>query len=346
MTLVSQCRGRIYVMMYIGGWSLDTVWDSLHSSSIPSSLYFFVHHSTMHSPIQFHLCYTCTWGFPGPTCSLPVLNSLNMLWRRKDIASIHKSEPFDIGLLGWIFWVAWCLVCGHQSSHHWVMNETFPDVLNQTLFVVWHGFHVFCNWLYLSSILDANPCLYLDELQSQLTTGQDVDVSISTIFYAVQNPVNSHKCVSKAALERNELLHAMWQAECGNIHMDYFVWLYKSGVDDHMNQHTRGWAALDHACIHYATFIQGQCYSILPALTLDGIIVLDIFEGSINKEKFIWFLKEDLVCTLHLFCLVIVWFTTPGSTTWPLPWPMKRCCLGQLCNPSWWSLWAHCGWVQ
>ena len=39
---------------------------------------------------------------------------------------------------------------------------------------------------YLSSLLDANPCLYLDELQSRLATDRDVDVPISTIFRAVQ----------------------------------------------------------------------------------------------------------------------------------------------------------------
>jgi transposase len=38
---------------------------------------------------------------------------------------------------------------------------------------------------YLSSILNVNPCLYLDELQSWLATDRDIDVSISTIFCAV-----------------------------------------------------------------------------------------------------------------------------------------------------------------
>jgi hypothetical protein len=87
----------------------------------------------------------------------------------------------------------------------------------------------------------------------------------------------------------------------GDIPADYFIWLDESSVDDYTNQCTHGWAAVGHACVHRATFIRGQRYSILPALTSDGIITLDIFEGSVNKEKFIQFLKEDLVCTLHLF---------------------------------------------
>jgi transposase len=102
---------------------------------------------------------------------------------------------------------------------------------------------------YLSSILDANPCLYLDELQSWLATDWDVNVSISTIFHAVQSLALSCKHVSKAALERNELLRATWQAEYGDIPADYFVWLDELSVDDHMNQCTHGWAAVGHACV-------------------------------------------------------------------------------------------------
>ncbi|EIW58335.1 uncharacterized protein TRAVEDRAFT_124639, partial [Trametes versicolor FP-101664 SS1] len=35
-------------------------------------------------------------------------------------------------------------------------------------------------------------------------------------------------------------------------------------------------------------------FSLLPALSLDGIIALDIFEGSVNKERFIAFVHGEL----------------------------------------------------
>ena len=54
--------------------------------------------------------------------------------------------------------------------------------------------------------------------------------------------------MSKAALERNELC-AMWLAEYGDISADYFIWLDDSSIDDHINQHTHGWAAVGHACV-------------------------------------------------------------------------------------------------
>ncbi|KAA1475514.1 hypothetical protein DENSPDRAFT_745536, partial [Dentipellis sp. KUC8613] len=35
-------------------------------------------------------------------------------------------------------------------------------------------------------------------------------------------------------------------------------------------------------------------YSVLPALSCDGIVALDIFEGAVTKDKFIQFIREEL----------------------------------------------------
>jgi hypothetical protein len=53
----------------------------------------------------------------------------------------------------------------------------------------------------------------------------------------------------KEALERDELVHAAWEAEYGGIPMDAFVWLDVASVDDHTNQRRDGWAPLWHACV-------------------------------------------------------------------------------------------------
>ena len=80
------------------------------------------------------------------------------------------------------------------------------------------------------------------------------------------------------------------------LHKEYIIWLDEAGIDDHTNQRAQGWAKLGQACVRRAAFIRGERFSILPALTCDGIIALDIFEGTVNKEKFINFLRRDLVC--------------------------------------------------
>ena len=59
------------------------------------------------------------------------------------------------------------------------------------------------------------------------------------------------------------------------------------------------------ACVRRATFIRGQRYSVLPALTSEGYIALDIFEGSVNKERFIRFLEEQLVCAQNTILVAV-----------------------------------------
>jgi transposase len=187
---------------------------------------------------------------------------------------------------------------------------------------------------YISSILPANPCLYLDEIQERLSADRRIDVSLSTISRAIRSLALSHKHVSKAAVERNELLRATWQAEYGDIPAEYFVWLDESSVDDHTNQRTHGRAPFGRACVSRATFIRGQRYSVLPALTSEGIIALDIFEGSVTKEKFIQFVREDLVRILLSHQISQSDIFILGPTPYSLPGTTKCCRPRQLCYTS------------
>ncbi|GES89074.1 hypothetical protein GLOIN_2v1434041 [Rhizophagus clarus] len=42
-------------------------------------------------------------------------------------------------------------------------------------------------------------------------------------------------------------------------------------------------------------FVRGKRYTILPALTLDGFVAVDIFEGACNKKRFIDFILDQVV---------------------------------------------------
>jgi transposase len=148
---------------------------------------------------------------------------------------------------------------------------------------------------YLSALLDATPTLYLDELQQKLWDARAVDVSIPTLSRAIRRLAITNKKVVPEAVERNELLRATWQAAHGDVPMEYCVWLDEASVDNRTHQRTRGWAGMGRVCVRRETFIRGQRFSMLPALTCDGIIAFDIFEGSVTKERFVDFLENELV---------------------------------------------------
>lgn len=66
------------------------------------------------------------------------------------------------------------------------------------------------------------------------------------------------------------------------------VFVDEAGMDDHIN----GWAPLGQACVRRTSFLRDQKYSIIPALSFDRILALDIFEG---------------VCELRALCRLSSW---------------------------------------
>jgi transposase len=101
---------------------------------------------------------------------------------------------------------------------------------------------------YISSLLEANLVLYLDEIQDNLCA-LDIDVSLATISRALRRLALTHKHIAAAAVEHNELLHATWIAAHGDIPKEYIVWIDEAGIDDHTNQQEVGWARLGQACV-------------------------------------------------------------------------------------------------
>jgi DDE superfamily endonuclease len=77
--------------------------------------------------------------------------------------------------------------------------------------------------------------------------------------------------------------------------LEQLVLIDESGVDDLTNVRQYGWAPLGQASVRRTTFLRSQKYLILPALSLDGIMTVDIFEGSVNRERFLEFLQGSKI---------------------------------------------------
>ncbi|KAJ7903004.1 hypothetical protein B0H13DRAFT_1547304, partial [Mycena leptocephala] len=88
--------------------------------------------------------------------------------------------------------------------------------------------------------LDANPNMYLDELQDKLWENREVDVTLSTLSRALKQIAIMNKTVTAEAIQRDEMLRATWQGVHGDTPMEYFVWLDESSVDNHTHQRTSG----------------------------------------------------------------------------------------------------------
>jgi len=149
---------------------------------------------------------------------------------------------------------------------------------------------------FIRAVADAQPSIYLDELQHKLAIVRGVQVSLATISRTLSRLALTWKSLSRKASERNEDVRLLWELDMARYKdPEMFVFLDESAVDGHTVRRANGWSVAGAPAVERSTFLRGTRHSILPALTARGMIALEIFEGSVNKERFIRFLRENIV---------------------------------------------------
>ena len=145
--------------------------------------------------------------------------------------------------------------------------------------------------------------MYLDKIQEQLLSCCSVKVSIPTLTCTLHRLHFTHKDVSGKALECNDHLCAVYMNHMLDLVTDPEMLMF--GDEAHKDERTSirwtGWSRGGSRCVQRKRFVWGKRFSILPILTLDGIIAHDIVEGSVTSERFVEFLRELVVCCYILW---------------------------------------------
>ena len=90
----------------------------------------------------------------------------------------------------------------------------------------------------------------------------------------------------QAAHERNELLRNTFIAKVGREYRpDQLIFMDEASKDERSLSCGYGYSFKNTFAIKKIVFIHGVRYMILPALSLQGFIAVDIIEGSCNKRK-------------------------------------------------------------
>jgi hypothetical protein len=149
----------------------------------------------------------------------------------------------------------------------------------------------------INALLSQDHTIYLDEIQEQLHTQRNVQVSIPTLTRTLRRLHFTNKDVSGWALEQNDELWAMYMNHIADVVTDPNMLMFgdEAAKDERTSGRRRGWLKWGSRCIQMKCFVRGRRYSILPILTLDSIITHDIIEGSVTTKRFIQFLQELVV---------------------------------------------------
>ena len=159
---------------------------------------------------------------------------------------------------------------------------------------------------FISTIVQHHNTIYLDELQCELWAKRHKFATLSNLLRTLQRLCITWKVVSSSAAERNEERRAIYMNHIAAEVLDsnMFVFIDEAAGDKRTSTHQHGWSMRGVRCCVNKCFVRGTRFSILPAITLDGIVAYDIIEGPVNSQRFVRFLEEHVVHLCGFRCAV------------------------------------------
>jgi transposase len=153
-----------------------------------------------------------------------------------------------------------------------------------------------------------NPTAHHDELRMLFLHEHGVDLSRSTISRTLRQLRHTRKKVVLRAREANPVLQAVYINRFAKLVKDPWmpIFLDESAKDERTIIRRYGYGPEGERILVDAPFVRGKRVSMLPALTLDGIITHIVVEGSVTSEKFVEFLR-DFVVHPSIFLLVCIY---------------------------------------
>ncbi|GES75710.1 hypothetical protein SCP_1001160 [Rhizophagus clarus] len=103
------------------------------------------------------------------------------------------------------------------------------------------------------------------------------------------------KIVSILTLWRSLSFCGITRKKISNYNLEQLIFINKTAKDECSISRAYGYFTINTRAMKSIVFIRGKRYIILIALTLDGIIVAEIIEGSCNKENFQAFIINQIL---------------------------------------------------
>jgi transposase len=164
---------------------------------------------------------------------------------------------------------------------------------------------------FILALLNHHHTVYLDEIQEALWLRRGVKASTPNLTRTLRRLQFTHKDVSSKALERSDRHRAIYMNRIADIVTDPNQLMFgdEASKDERTSNRRKGWSRRGVRCVQRKCFVRGNRYSLLPIITLDGIVTHDIIRGSVTSERFVEFLRELVVSldcsstSLSTYCL-------------------------------------------
>ena len=143
--------------------------------------------------------------------------------------------------------------------------------------------------------LNSNKSIYLDKMQHCLHEARGVQISLPPVLRTFKHMSLTHKHITVHALECKQLVQAAFMYSITKLVPRLDMFMFTDEAAQNKKTSTQKWVLKGSRCILRYCFVHGQRFSILPVLTIDGIIAYDIIPGSVTADKFVKFIREHVV---------------------------------------------------
>lgn len=148
---------------------------------------------------------------------------------------------------------------------------------------------------YLLELINHCPDWFLDELTTLMRHNRYIAVHYSTIHRELKRAGISLKKLRKIAKERNEDVRADFKRQVAQYTPDQLLFIDETSKDERTQIRRYGRAKRSRYASMKGAFVRGRRFTVVAALTMDGVVAGHVLEGSLHRNGYLHFLKHSVV---------------------------------------------------
>jgi len=147
----------------------------------------------------------------------------------------------------------------------------------------------------LRNYLAGRPGAYLEEMQDFFYEHYDIEVSLSTVWRALERLNSSRKLATKRAQEQSEPLRRVFRARMLQYKAEQIIAIDESACNERTGDRKYGWSRVNTPVEATYSMRRSERWSLLPAITVDGYLDSMIYQGSITSAIMEYFLEHRVL---------------------------------------------------
>lgn len=155
--------------------------------------------------------------------------------------------------------------------------------------------------LYIMNLVLERPGIYLSEIAEELETNLGVEVTESAICKVLKKIGFSRQKLCMHALQRDEELRRIFSADVSLYPRQTLLFIDETGTDRRDSLRKCGYSIRGQPAVKSSLMIRGEHVTAIAAMSVDGIVALEIVRGGVDGDAFYNFVCRSLLSILMPF---------------------------------------------